>query len=157
MSCKEHDDLDVAVQTRKIDVNGNLLEHLNYPCPVPVEDVPNVNTAKTLGPQGFLRASHGVSLDLSKSGGNELFYAHDKREPVLPRGRIVPLEIPLWPIGMVFAENEGFMVKVSGRDMSYPETEICALKEPTDRNIGYHTIHTGGKYDSHLVLPVIDV
>ncbi|KAK0454523.1 Alpha/Beta hydrolase protein [Armillaria borealis] len=157
VSCKEHDDLDVAVQIRKIDVKGNLLEHLNYPCPVPVEDVPNVNTAKTLGSQGFLRASHGVSLDLSKSSGNELFYAHDKREPVLPKGRIVPLEIPLWPIGMVFAENEGFMVKVSGHDMSYPETEICALKEPTDRNVGYHTIHTGGKYDSHLVLPVIDV
>ncbi|KAK0212416.1 Alpha/Beta hydrolase protein [Desarmillaria ectypa] len=147
VTCKEHDDLDAVVQIRKIDVKGNLLEHFNYPCLVPVEEVLDVNTAKTLGPQGFLRASHSVSLDLSK---------HDKRQPILPKGKIVPLEIPLWPIGTVFAEDEGIMVRISGHDMSYPETEICALKEPVDYNVGHHTIHTGGKHDSHLVLPIID-
>ena len=55
--------MDIAVQIRKISSSGTPLAHLNYPCPVPISSVPNVNTAKTLGPQGFLRASHAVTRD----------------------------------------------------------------------------------------------
>jgi hypothetical protein len=61
MSCSEHDDMEVVVQIRKISSSRQLLEHLTSPVPVAVEDVPNVNEAKVLGPQGFLRASHAVS------------------------------------------------------------------------------------------------
>uniref|UniRef100_A0A0D2YAJ3 Uncharacterized protein n=1 Tax=Fusarium oxysporum (strain Fo5176) TaxID=660025 RepID=A0A0D2YAJ3_FUSOF len=48
---------------RKIDNKGRQLSHLNYPCPVAIDQVPDVNTAKTWGPQGFLRASHHISLN----------------------------------------------------------------------------------------------
>ena len=61
MSCVDHDNMDVVMQIRKIDKSGKQLAHLNYPCPVPMDQVPDVNTAKTLGPQGFLRAAHHVS------------------------------------------------------------------------------------------------
>lgn len=72
----------MTVQIRKIDATGKPLEHLNYPCPVPVDQVPDVNVAKTLGSQGFLRASHAISRDESRtrSGGQEVFYTHDRRE-----------------------------------------------------------------------------
>ncbi|KAF5556424.1 cocaine esterase [Fusarium napiforme] len=162
MSCPDHDDFDVAVQIRKIDDKGRQFSHLNYPCPVPIDEVPDVNTAKTLGPQGFIRASHHISLD--REGGpvvsddlsrdTDVLYSHRIRQPISP-GTIVRLEIPIWPIGMVFAAGEGIALNVSGHDMYLPETDLCRLREPEDENVGRHYVHTGGKYDSHLIIPVI--
>ncbi|KLO82383.1 Uncharacterized protein LW93_9583 [Fusarium fujikuroi] len=162
MSCPDHDDFDIVVQIRKIDNKGRQLSHLNYPCPVAIDEVPDVNTAKTLGPQGFLRASHHVSLngdggpvisnDLSRE--TDVLYSHRVRQPISP-GTIVRLEIPIWPIGMVFAAGEGIALNVSGHDMCLPETDLCRLREPEDQNVGRHYVHTGRKYDSHLIIPVI--
>jgi hypothetical protein len=76
ISCAEHDDMDIVVQIRKIDANGQPLQHLNYPCPVPVDEVPDLYTAKTLGPQGFLRALHAVSLDPDSKSDLQPFYTH---------------------------------------------------------------------------------
>ncbi|KLP06998.1 Uncharacterized protein Y057_619 [Fusarium fujikuroi] len=162
MSCPDHDDFDIVVQIRKIDNKGRQLSHLNYPCPVAIDEVPDVNTAKTLGPQGFLRASHHVSLngdggpvvsnDLSRE--TDVLYSHRVRQPISP-GTIVRLEIPIWPIGMVFAAGEGIALNVSGHDMCLPETDLCRPREPEDQNVGQHYVHTGGKYDSHLIIPVI--
>ncbi|KAK5043483.1 hypothetical protein LTR84_011952 [Exophiala bonariae] len=158
--------MDVCVQLRKISVGGQPMEHLNYHCPVPVSEVPNVNIVKTLGPQGFLRASHAISRrkpfpnDIGSNSGNEdeesqeVFYSHDRREPVTP-GSIVPLDITLWPMGMVFGPNEGILLRVSGHDMNYPELEVVRLRETDDENVGVHTIWAGGSYDSHLVIPII--
>lgn len=146
--------MDVVVQIRKIDSKGKLLQHLNYPCPAPVEEVPDFNTAKTLGPQGFLRASHATSLDPDSSCDVKPFYTHRLRSPIKP-GAIVPLEIGIWPIGMVFAAGEGIMLRVSGHDMCLPETELCVLTEPEDENVGNHTIYTGREYNSHLIIHVI--
>ncbi|KAK0761998.1 hypothetical protein N5P37_004798 [Trichoderma harzianum] len=154
ISCKEHDDLDVAVQIRKISTDGRLLEHLNYPCPVPVSEVRNDNIAKCLGPQGFLRASHRVTKDMELSTDQEVVYKHDRREPV-PMGKIVDLEITLWPMGMVFAPGEGIMLRVAGYDMCYPDTDRIKPAYDNNENIGNHTIYSGGKYDSQLILPFI--
>lgn len=154
MSCDDHDDFDVAVQIRKISKNGELLEHLNYPCPVGIEHVPNVNTAKALGPQGFLRASHvGTKVD-DLSTEQEIFYKHDQRKPI-PQGSIIKLEITFWPMGMAFAPGEGFMLRVAGHDMCYPETDTIPPASENNENVGDHVIHTGGEYDSVLVLPFI--
>jgi uncharacterized protein len=131
--------MDIVVQIRKIDAKGKLLEHLNYPCPVPVEEVPSLNTAKTIGTQGFLRASHAVSYDHEASSETRPVYTHRKREPVTP-GTTVPLEIGLWPIGIVFEAGEGIMLRVSGHDMCLPETEMCRVTEPEDGNVGKHNI-----------------
>jgi uncharacterized protein len=155
VSTLDHDDMDVAVQIRKIDKDGKPLKHLNYPCPVPEAEVPNVNTAKTLGPQGFLRASHRVTLDRNQSASDiDLFYTHRFAEKVDP-GTKVRLEIPLWPMGIVFALGEGILVRIAGHDMCEPETEACRLHEPDDENVGQTILHTGGRYDSSISLPFI--
>ena len=155
VSTSDHDDMDVAVQIRKIDRNGKLLKQLNYPCPVPEHEVPDVNTAKTLGPQGFLRASHSVTLDRSKSKSEvDLFYHHRFAEKI-PPGTKTRLEIPIWPIGMIFAPGEGLMLRVSGHDKCLPELESCRLYEPEDDNVGRTTLYTGGEFDSTLTLPFI--
>jgi predicted acyl esterase len=156
MSCTAKDDMDVVVQLRKVDQAGKPMEHLNYPCPVPGEQVPNTNVAKILGPEGHLRASHAISLDESRTRGTgqELFYTHDRQERVAP-GTIKRLELTLWPIGMVFEKGEGLMLRISGHSMIYPEFEHLQLTEPKDENIGLHTVHTGGQYESSLIIPVV--
>lgn len=156
MSCKEKDDMDVVVQLRKIDSSGNLLEGVNFPCPVPEGEVPPAETSKLFGPQGFLRASSSVSRDQTRSStdGQEIFYKHDQEEKVAP-GTIVPLEITLWPMGMVFAAGEGILLRVGGHFLSAPSVVLMKPQETDDENIGQHYIHTGGSHDSCLVLPVV--
>lgn len=148
--------MDVVVQIRKIGKSGSPLVAMNFPCPVPISEVPDTSLCKTFGPQGFLRASSLVSRDEARSSpdGQEIFYRHDREEKISP-GTVVPLEITLWPMGMVFAEGEGIMLRVAGHFLSAPLYEMNRLKEPVDENVGQHLIHTGGKYDSYLTIPVI--
>ena len=154
MSCEEHDDMDVVVQIRKISTRGEPLVHLNYPCPVSPSEVPDVNTAKMLGPQGFLRASHAVTQITPAAGSNEFFYQHDRRASIT-RGTVVALDITLWPIGMTFTQGEGIMLRIAGHDMCLPETEHIRPVRATDMNKGVHMVYTGGEFSSYLVIPVV--
>ena len=156
MSCKDKDDMDVVVQIRKVDNNGKLLTGLNFPCPVPEDEVPDSSVSKLSGPQGFLRASSSSSRDEARSSpdGQEVFYKHDCEEKI-PAGNIVPLDITLWPMGMVFAENEGIMLRVAGHFLDAPPNPMMGLTEPEDENVGRHYIHAGGNYNSCLTLPIV--
>lgn len=149
--------MDVVVQIRKIDKFGNMLKGINFPFPVPESEAPEGETIKHYGPQGFLRASMSCSRDdtLSSRDGQQVFYKFDRPEKIEP-GTVVPLEITLWPMGMVFAEGEGIMLRVAGHFLSEPPNEILRPKEADDENIGQHTIHTGGSYKSCLVLPKVN-
>ena len=74
---------------------------------------------KHRGQQGMLRASHHVSL--WRRGEDEVpVYDHRSRQPAA-HGSIVPLLIPIWPVGMVFEAGEGLMLRVSSHDMSHPK------------------------------------
>lgn len=95
-----------------------------------------------------------MTKDNELSTAQEVVYRHDKREPI-PLGKIVDLEITLWPMGMVFAPGEGIMLRVAGYDMCYPDTDRIKPAYDNNENVGHHTIHTGGKYDSQLILPFI--
>lgn len=155
MSAPSHDDLDVVVQIRKLSTSGEVLESLNWsPMPQPLPQVPNVNVAKHLGVQGMLRASHHVSI-VPRSGDEFPVYDHRSRKTITP-GEIVELLIPIWPIGVVYGPGEGLLLKISGHDMSLPEVEALKPTEPRDDNRGRHVVHTGGVYDSYLVLPRIN-
>lgn len=154
MSTPSHDDMDVAIQLRKISIDGKPLSHANYPCPpIPPEKQTNVSTC--LGGSGLLRASHVVSLAPERGLGDQPFYRHDSTEPI-PPNTIKRLEIPLWPMGMVFEAGEGILLKVSGHNMCLPETEALRLTEAEDGNPAgaVHFVYTGGKYDSMLRLPL---
>ncbi|PYI03906.1 alpha/beta-hydrolase [Aspergillus sclerotiicarbonarius CBS 121057] len=154
MSTPRHNDMDISVQIRKISSSGVPLEHLNYPCPVPVSAIPNVNTVKTLGPQGFLRASHTVTRDETLSTDTEVIYRHDRAE-MIPAGKIVSLDITLWPMGMIFAAGEGIMLRVSGRDMCYPEVYGMDMGGVEEEQEQEQEVHSGGEFGSYLVLPFV--
>lgn len=151
MSCKEKDDMDVHVQIRKVSRDGRPLKYLNYPCPIPEEEVADTNVAKFLGPDGMLRASSSCTNEYRDG---RPFYTLTRSEPI-PAGTVVPLEIPIWPIGMVFEGGESVMLRIAGHDLRLPEVERLRPTEPIDENIGRHVVHTGGRYDSHVILPVI--
>ncbi|KAL3483177.1 hypothetical protein BJX62DRAFT_245138 [Aspergillus germanicus] len=134
---------------------AKLLEGVNFPCPAPESEVPHAEASKLFGPQGFLRASSTVSRDQSRSSldGQEVFYRHD-HEKIVP-GTIVPLDMTLWPMAIVFAAGEGIMLRVGGHFLSAPSVEVMRPQEAEDENVGQHYIHTGGERDSVLILPVI--
>lgn len=154
MFCADHDDLDVVCQLRKISREAKLLRQPTFPHALPVGERPDLNTTKILGPQGFLRASHSVSYDNSKTVGNDIFYEHNRRQTT-PRGKVIEMEIPLWPIGFVLAPGEGIMLRIAGHDMSLPELPDCIATRPWDQNVGRHSVLTGAQYPSVLTLPTI--
>ena len=112
VSCKEHDDLDIYVQIRKLSRDGELMEQSNVPLhELPpeiktVKDVANVNPVKYLGPQGMFRASHR-KIDPENSTEYWPYHPHQKAEYVKPGG-IVELNIGIWPMGIVFEKGKDF-------------------------------------------------
>ncbi|KAL3489022.1 hypothetical protein BJX62DRAFT_239491 [Aspergillus germanicus] len=100
VSCPDHNDMDTWLQMRKINATGKALAHLDYACPVPESDVPDVNTAKCLGPQGFLRTSHRNTRDCGRLPSDvDLFYSHREQSLIGP-GTRVQMKMTTWPIGM---------------------------------------------------------
>jgi predicted acyl esterase len=102
---------------------------------------------------GWQRVSHR-ELDGELSTPEQPVHPH-RREQRLTAGEIVPVEIELWPSSTSYLAGESLRVLVKGTDIqSYPP-ETFVAGHTSDRNRGRHTIHTGGRYDSHLLIPVI--
>ena len=105
---------------------------------------------------GWLRVSHR-ELDPAKSKPYQPFLIH-QREQRLEPGEIVPVEIEIWPSSTLFRAGEQMRVIVMGKDTFNPPAEqpgIGIALHPVTRNVGKHIIHTGGRYDSHILVPVI--
>jgi predicted acyl esterase len=104
---------------------------------------------------GWLRVSHR-ELDLERSTPHQPVHPHD-REQRLHRGEIVPVEIEMWPSSTLFRAGEQMRLVVMGMDpFPFPPAEGAEIAyHPETRNAGRHVIHTGGRYDSHLLVPVI--
>ncbi len=104
---------------------------------------------------GWLRVSHR-ELDEARSTPWQPFHLH-QREQLLQPGEIVPVEIEIWPSSTMFRAGEQMRVVVMGRDPFPPSQEpgVSIALHPVTRNAGRHVIHTGGRYDSHLLAPVI--
>lgn len=103
------------------------------------------------GPFGKQKASLR-KLDDEKSTPYLPIHAFDEFQYLKP-GEIVPVEISLWPCGMRYRVGEQFRVIVASYNIKgqhLPYHDKVKLN-----NKGYHIIHTGGKYDSHLLVPVI--
>ncbi|WP_310533309.1 CocE/NonD family hydrolase [Novosphingobium sp.] len=104
---------------------------------------------------GWLRVSHR-ELDEAKSTPWQPVHAH-QRELRLSPGEIVPVEIEIWPSSTMFHAGEQMRVVVMGKD-PFPATAdpgVGIALHPVTRNAGRHIIHTGGQYDSHILVPVI--
>jgi hypothetical protein len=111
------------------------------------------NTTHTPGQvtKGWLRVSHR-KVDAHRSQPYQPYLSHDEIQLLNP-GEIVPVEIELWPTSMVFEAGTKLAVTIGGSDD--PTTDTFFHNDSTDRKFSITTIWTGGKYDSHLLLPII--
>jgi uncharacterized protein len=130
-------DMDVFVAVEKRDSEGELV---GFP----------FSSAWDAGPValGWLRASHR-ELDPERSTPERPWLLH-RRELPLPAAQPVPVEIEIWPSGTLFRAGERLRLVVSGTDIHAP-----LHKHEDSRNDGTHAILTGGRYDSHLLIPIV--
>lgn len=98
---------------------------------------------------GWLRVSHR-SLDLERSTPAQPVQSFDARQ-TLSAGQVVPVEIEILPSSTRFLPGETLEVSIQGRDhFDHP-----SLAHKDTVNSGTHTIHAGGSFDSHLLVPII--
>lgn len=132
------DDMDIFVAVQKADADGRTVPTLVIGEPHP-------------GAPGLLRVSHR-ELDEERSTASEPVHTHQS-EQLLSDGEIVPVDIPVGPTSRFFRAGERLRVVVSGHYVREP-----GWIEPfawDTRNRGEHVIHTGGDFDSHLLVPTI--
>jgi predicted acyl esterase len=137
VSTSEGDDLDLFVVLRKFDSAGHEVFFSGF------NGYEHDSVAK-----GWLRASHR-ELDASRSTPLRPWHCHTQIQKVRP-GDIVPVEIEVWPSATLFEAGTTMQLTIQGHDAAkYP-----ALAHDTLVNRGWHTIFTGGPYDSSLTVPL---
>lgn len=132
-----HDDMDLFVNIQKLNTKGEWV-------PVSVLGEPHP------GAWGKLRVSHR-ELDEEKSTHFQPVHAHLKEEKLKP-GEIVPVEIEIVPTSRFWHKGQHLRVQIAGHYIR--EGWFEPLTWETD-NKGNHVIHSGGKYDSYIQIPVI--
>jgi predicted acyl esterase len=140
MSAPQARDMDVFVAVQKLDAYG---DEVGFPYYAVFDEGPVA--------LGWIRASHR-ELDENRSTPWQPVLAH-RRALELGPGQIVPLEIEILPSGTGFGAGETLRLVVQGADIyRYPRPLIQTFHD--DRvNRGLHVIHTGGRFDSHLLVP----
>ena len=105
------------------------------------------------GPYGRLRVSHR-QIDTAKSTESEPYHTHAVEELLSP-GQIVPVEISLLPTSICYHAGEQLCVIVQGYNLIDLAAMLPSMAAAPTRNKGEHIIHTGERYDSYLLVPVI--
>ncbi len=149
VSCNETDDLDLFVGIRKLDRRGH---EVHFP------DFNHIEHG--LAAKGWLRASHR-ELDEARSTPYQPWLKHQRALKIKP-GEIVAVEIEILPTSTFFHAGETLQLTVQGGDFTYTKSNPLPLKHgripvlhANTVNRGRHVIYAGGKYDSHLLVPVI--
>jgi uncharacterized protein len=132
-----HDDMDLFINIQKADESGNWLPTYILGEPHP-------------GTWGKMRVSHRA-LDEKLSTEYEPVQSHLNEEKLSP-GEIVPVDIAIVPSSKLWHKGQKIRVQIAGRYIR--EGWFEPLSWETD-NKGSHVIHTGGKYESFLQIPVI--
>jgi predicted acyl esterase len=134
----ESEDMDLFLTLRNFDADGNeIMETGQQGSPVPVA-------------KGWLRVSHR-ELDPALSTPWRPYHAH-KRRLYLKPGEIVKVDVEIWPTSMVFKKGHRIRLDIQPRDGVGSQGY---MHYHADYNSGANTIHSGGEYESYLLLPVI--
>ncbi|MFC1860891.1 CocE/NonD family hydrolase [Chloroflexota bacterium] len=139
VSANSSDDMDLFVGVKKFDRHGN---------EVHLPDFNHIENGQVA--TGWLRVSHR-ELDKDKSTPYQPWLNHSKLLK-LKEGEVVPVEIEILPSGTIFKAGERLGLMVQGSDII---TSGYRYQHKDTVNKGEHVIYTGGKYDSHLLVPVI--
>jgi len=150
------DDLDIYAEVRKLDADGRHLGARTFLPPgtarTDLPESPDTMWGMLIfsGAKGMQRASMR-HVDPARSGPAEPYHTFDRVEKLAP-GEIVPVDIQIWPLGMVWRAGEQISLVIGGQKLS--GMEFPGLAGPDTVNRGRHVVHTGGRFDSHLLIPV---
>jgi predicted acyl esterase len=114
--------------------------------------------------QGWLRVSQR-KLDPQRSTEYLPYYPHDERQPLEP-GEIYEVDLEIWPMGLALPKGSCLTLTIQGKDFERPGATgplrgvaWFTHDDPTDRPpelfAGTNTLHTGGQYQSYLLLPML--
>lgn len=162
-------DIDIFCKTSKLSATNELLES----CTVDVgylsadpemdraelhrrhkENDPSIDCVwYAEGTTGRQRVSHR-ELDARLSTPNWPRYTHSNYQP-LKVGEIAPVYVELWPLGMIWEKGEKLQLSIAGFNLR-PEGMAMLPPVSTINEVGASiAIHSGGEYDSHLLVPFI--
>lgn len=138
VEAKGHDDMDLFVTIKKLSTKGEWL-------PVTI-----FGSERHPGAWGKLRVSRR-HLDEKLSTEYQPVLTHDRDEKLKP-GEIVPVDIEIWPLSRFWHKGQKLQLEIAGR---YIRDEWFEPLIWFPDNKGDHVIHTGGKYESYLLVPEI--
>ena len=98
---------------------------------------------------GWLRVSERA-LDEDRSTPWQPVLRHDDPRPLTP-GEVVSVDVEILPSSTLLRAGESLELVVQGADLF--EHPALGHAYSRDVNQGMHTIHAGGDYDSHLLVP----
>ncbi|MBR0185849.1 MAG: CocE/NonD family hydrolase [Synergistaceae bacterium] len=135
------DDMDLSVTVEKVDNNGKQLT--------------DTKTGQVIQSTGLLRVSHRA-LDEKLSTPFDPHLCSDKEELLHP-GQIVPVDIAIWPMGMIYHKGEALKLTISAWEyhnvgtMGFGSAEISVPKEGYTFTPGTETeMVTVGGYKGNL-------
>lgn len=132
------DDMAIFVAINKLDKNNKSVYFYG-----------SVGNKKDMVSRGFCRVSRR-ELDIDESTEWHPVLSGTSEKP-LSKGEIVPIDIAIYPSSTFFFAGESLELIISGKEIiSSPSYS----KKPT-YNKGIHIIHTGGDFDSYLLIPEI--
>jgi hypothetical protein len=132
------DDMALFVGIEKLDARG-----------APVRFYGAVGNHQALVARGLLAVSRRA-LDDEASTEWEPVLRNDREEKLKP-GEIVAVDVAINPSSTFFAPGEALQLVVAPREVVPSPPFVKA----NGCNRGVHVIHVGGRYDSHLLIPVI--
>jgi hypothetical protein len=135
-------DMDLFVELDKIDRDGEVVP---YPFCAYLNGGPLA--------QGWLRASRR-ELDPALSTPDRPVQAHQRNLPLPGDGEPVALDIEIWPFTAHFHAGETLRLTIAGADIHRWPAEHFVNGHDLLNNTAPHVIHTGGRYDSALLLPL---
>jgi predicted acyl esterase len=136
VSCAQRNDMDLFVGVEKLDTMGQ-----------PVFFTGFSGNRRDIVAKGWLRVSHR-ELDPDRTLPHRPFHPHTSVRP-LQAGEIVPVDIEILPSGTIFEPGSRLRLIVQGRDVVPHAVENHRYTV----NGGDHEIHTGGEFDSYLLVP----
>ncbi|HUY09479.1 MAG TPA: CocE/NonD family hydrolase [Candidatus Dormibacteraeota bacterium] len=134
-------DMDVFVALHKLDRDGSFVP---FVAAAMLEDGPVA--------LGWLRVSHRET-DPQRSTPWRPWHKHERRLLLEP-GQVEPVDIEIWPSSTRFQGGEQLKLIIQGNDIFRNELRQARLHEDSV-NAGAHVIHMGGRYDSHLLVPIV--
>ncbi len=149
VSTDASDDLDLFIGVHKVDKNGSEVFFGGF------NHIENGKVSV-----GWLRVSHR-EMDEERSTPYQPWLKH-QRLMKLKMNEIVPVDIEILPSSTLFRAGESIRLTIQGSEVPRAEIPPLQAEHSVIRyrheelvNKGKHIIHFGGKFDSHLLIPVV--